>query len=59
MSALDEKATRAPGRRHRDRMVLLAAVVAAAIPLVCLLRTPVHGNDEGLLLVHPEEVLQG
>jgi hypothetical protein len=38
---------------------MLVAVIAAAVPLICLLRVPVQGNDEGLLLVHPEEVLRG
>ena len=37
---------------------MLVAVIAAAVPLICLLRVPVQGNDECLLLVHPEEVLK-
>ena len=59
MSALDTSATRAMAARHRDRIVLSVAAIGAAVPLIPLLRVPVHGNDEGLLLVHPEEVLNG
>ena len=59
MTAKEFVQARQSRRWPRDQVLILTAAVAAAVPLASLLRAPIQGNDEGILLVHPEEVLRG